>query len=106
MINETFYFSLLPQSAYYTAHFVIWYLFPLTMILVMYGRISCTLWATSMAMTTTTKFRSPSGRGSVTVTQDNMSTQVFEQSFLLWFVEVGSTLENSFRQHPGYFDAR
>lgn len=37
------------QTAYYTAHFVLWYLLPLTAILVMYGRISCTLWATSAA---------------------------------------------------------
>ncbi|KAL8577426.1 hypothetical protein ACOMHN_021606 [Nucella lapillus] len=43
---------LLNLKTYYTVHFVLWYLLPLAVILVMYGRISCTLWATSTTPTT------------------------------------------------------
>ena len=58
------------QTAYYTAHFMLWYLLPLAVILIMYGRISCTLWATSAAAVPASRREGRDSSLSIAVTLD------------------------------------
>ncbi|XP_025110449.1 trissin receptor-like [Pomacea canaliculata] len=59
------------MTAYYTCHFALWYLLPLLVILTVYGRISCTLWATSAAAAADDSgYHRSTGSTSVSVTVD------------------------------------
>jgi hypothetical protein len=71
------------QPAYYTAHFVLWYLLPLAVILIMYGRISCTLWATSATAVPQAQYRTSRNSCVSEMPDYAMSTQVTSSFIVL-----------------------
>nr|KAG5711731.1 hypothetical protein BaRGS_023495 [Batillaria attramentaria] len=60
--------DIINMKTYYTAHFVLWYMLPLIIIVVMYGHISCTLWASSITAAANTTHRHGNGSVNTTIT--------------------------------------